>query len=139
MGRVALDLDNPPEELWKRRGRFYDPFRPNIEPDVRGTLAYECGDVNDDGYPDVMYNGMLDVPDTTPPRYRGEIWLAVNPGPAGWGESWQRIVIDDDNWAAADMWLHDFDADDYPDLIANQIIDSTVTRYTNRGGDLSAP
>ena len=36
------------------------------------------------------------------------------------------------------MWLHDFDGDDYPDLIANQIFDSTVTRYTNPGGDLGA-
>jgi protoheme ferro-lyase len=123
-----------------------DPWIPHLlpaaadtPPHIRGTLAYKCGDVNDDGYPDVMYNGMFDVPDTTPPRYRGEIWLAVNPGPSGWAGNWQRIVIDDDNWASADMWLHDFDKDGYPDLVANQIFDSTVTRYTNPGGDLGLP
>ena len=127
-------------------GLVNDPWIPHLlpaaadtPPFIRGTLAYKCGDVNDDGYPDVMYNGMFDIPDTTPPRYRGEIWLAVNPGPAGWGENWQRIVIDDDNWASADMWLHDFNDDGWPDLIANQIFDSTVTRYINPGGDLSAP
>ena len=114
------------------------PAAADTPPHIRGTLAYKCGDVNQDGYPDVMYNGMFDIPDTSPPRYRGEIWLAVNPGPSGWTENWQRIVIDDDNWASADMWLHDFDGDDYPDLIANQIFDSTVTRYTNPGGDLGA-
>jgi hypothetical protein len=47
------------------------------------------------------------------------------------------MVIDDDNWAAADMWFHDFDRDGYPDLIANQIFNSTVTRYWNPGGDLT--
>jgi protoheme ferro-lyase len=126
-------------------GLVNDPWIPHLlpaaadtPPHIRGTLAYKCGDVNADGYPDVMYNGMFDIPDTMPPRYRGEIWLAVNPGPSGWTENWQRIVIDDDNWASADMWLHDFDGDAYPDLIANQIFDSTVTRYTNPGGDLSA-
>jgi protoheme ferro-lyase len=114
------------------------PAAADTPPHIRGTLAYKCGDVNDDGYPDVMYNGMFDVPDTNPPRYRGEIWLAVNPGPSGWAENWQRVVIDDDNWASADMWLHDFNDDGYPDLIANQIFDSTVTRYTNPGGNVSA-
>jgi hypothetical protein len=114
------------------------PAAADTPPHIRGTLAYKCGDVNDDGYPDVMYNGMFDVPDTNPPRYRGEIWLAVNPGPSGWLENWQRVVIDDDNWASADMWLHDFNNDNYPDLIANQIFDSTVTRYMNPTGDVSA-
>ncbi len=28
----ALDLETPPTELWKKDGRYYDPFRPNIEP-----------------------------------------------------------------------------------------------------------
>ena len=126
-------------------GNANDPWIPHLlpaaadtPPHIRGTLAYKCGDVNDDGYPDVMYNGMFDVPDTSPPRYRGEIWLAVNPGPSGWGENWQRVVIDDDNWASADMWLHDFDDDGFPDLIANQIFDSTVTRYMNPDGDVTA-
>ena len=126
-------------------GLVSDPWIPHLlpaaadtPPHIRGTLAYKCGDLNGDGYPEVMYNGMFDIPDTTPPRYRGEIWLAANPGPSGWTENWPRIVIDDDNWASADMWLHDFDDDGYPDLIANQIFDSTVTRYTNPGGDLSA-
>ena len=49
------------------------------------------------------------------------------------------VVIDPDNWAAADMWFHDFDADGFPDLIANQIFDSTVTRYWNPGGVLTDP
>jgi hypothetical protein len=36
------------------------------------------------------------------------------------------------------MWFHDFDRDGYPDLIANQIFNSTITRYWNPGGDLAA-
>jgi len=28
----ALGKETPPEELWKKKGRYYDPFRPNIEP-----------------------------------------------------------------------------------------------------------
>ena len=47
------------------------------------------------------------------------------------------VVIDADNWASADMWFHDFDGDGYPDLIANQIFNSTVTRYWNPGQDLT--
>jgi hypothetical protein len=49
------------------------------------------------------------------------------------------VVIDNDNWAAADMWIHDFDDDGSPDLIANQIFNTTVTRYWNPGGDLTGP
>ena len=49
------------------------------------------------------------------------------------------VVIDDDNWASADMWFHDFDDDGYPDLIANQIFSSTVTRYWHPGADLTDP
>ncbi|HQY45208.1 MAG TPA: GSCFA domain-containing protein [Paracoccaceae bacterium] len=29
----ALGAENPPEEVWEDAGRFYDPFRPAIEPD----------------------------------------------------------------------------------------------------------
>ena len=114
------------------------PMDPTTDPQIRGTLAYKSEDLNGDGYPEVVYNAMFDIPDTSPPRYRGEIWLAVNPGPGNWGDPWQMVVIDDDNWAAADMWFHDFDGDGYPDLIANQIFNSTVTRYWNPGGDLAA-
>lgn len=28
----ALEIKTPPEECWESQGRFYDPFRPNIEP-----------------------------------------------------------------------------------------------------------
>jgi hypothetical protein len=28
----ALEKEAPPAEIWKRKDRFYDPFRPNIEP-----------------------------------------------------------------------------------------------------------
>jgi hypothetical protein len=28
----ALEKETPPAETWKRKDRFYDPFRPNIEP-----------------------------------------------------------------------------------------------------------
>jgi len=85
----------------------------------------------------VIYNGMFDIANNDPPRYRGEIWLAVNPGPDGWDEPWEMIVIDDDNWASADMWFHDFDGYGDKDLIANQIFSSTVTRYWHPGADLS--
>lgn len=113
------------------------PMDPNTDPAMRGTLAYKSFDLNGDGYPEIMYNAMFDIPGTDPPRYRGEIWLAVNPGPSGWDEPWRKVVIDDDNWASADMWFHDFDGDDLPYLVANQIFDGTVTLYTNPGGELS--
>ncbi len=115
------------------------PMAPGTDPYIRGTLAYKCTDLNHDGYPEVIYNGMFDVADTDPPRYRGEIWLALNPGPSGWEDPWQMVVIDDDNWASADMWFHDFDADGNQDLVANQIFSSTVTRYMHPGEDLSDP
>jgi len=114
------------------------PMDPATDPYIRGTLAYKSADLNGDGYPEIVYNAMFDIADTNPPRYRGEIWLAVNPGPGKWDEPWPMVVIDDDNWAAADMWFQDFDNDGYPDLIANQIFNSTVTRYWNPGADLAA-
>ena len=46
------------------------------------------------------------------------------------------VVIDDDNWASADMWFHDFDEDGYLDLIANQIFNSTVTYYKHPGANV---
>ncbi len=82
---------------------------------------------------------MFDIPNTDPPRFRGEIWLGVNPGPGGWDAPWQKVVIDDDNWASADMWFHDFDGSGRKDLIANQIFSSTVTRYHHPGDDLADP
>jgi len=108
---------------------------PDTDPYIRGTLAYKCADLNKDGYPEVVHNAMFDVANSDPPQFRGEIWLAVNPGPSGWGERWQKVVIDDDNWASADMWFHDFDGDTCPDLIANQIFNSTVTRYWHPGAE----
>ncbi|MBT8165980.1 MAG: VCBS repeat-containing protein [Acidimicrobiia bacterium] len=110
----------------------------DTDPAIRGTLGYKCTDLTNDGYPEVIYNAMFDIPDTNPPRYRGEIWLAVNPGPDGWDAPWEMVAIDDDNWASADMWFHDFDGDGYLDLIANQIFSSTVTRYTHPGADATA-
>jgi hypothetical protein len=114
------------------------PMDPGTAPYIRGTPAYKCTDLNHDGYPEVIYNGMFDIAATNPPRYRGEIWLAVNPGPEGWDAPWQMVVIDDDNWASADMWFHDFDGDGYLDLVANQIFGSTVTRYRHPGDNLDA-
>ncbi|MDH3726277.1 MAG: VCBS repeat-containing protein [Myxococcales bacterium] len=110
---------------------------PDTDPLIRGTLAYKCADLNKDGYPEVVHNAMFDVANSNPPQFRGEIWLALNPGPGGWDERWEKVVIDDDNWASADMWFHDFDGDTYPDLIANQIFDSTVTRYRHPGADIT--
>jgi hypothetical protein len=112
---------------------------PDTDPFIRGTLAYKCEDLNADGYPEVVYNAMFDVADSDPPQYRGEIWLAVNPvKDEGKDAEWTKVVIDDDNWASADMWFHDFDGDTYPDLIANQIFDSTVTRYWHPGADITS-
>jgi hypothetical protein len=110
----------------------------DTDPAIRGTLAYKCTDLDGDGYPEVAYNALFDIPDTDPPRYRGEIWLGLNPGPGGWDAPWEKAVIDDDNWASADMWFHDFDGDGHDDLIANQIFSSTVTRYWHPGDDLTA-
>jgi len=109
----------------------------DTDPHIRGTLGYKCTDLNKDGYPEVIYNAMFDIADTNPPRYRGEIWLAVNPGPTGWGAPWQKVVIDDDNWASADMWFHDYDGDGNKDLIANQLFNGTVTRYWHPGDNLA--
>ena len=36
------------------------------------------------------------------------------------------MVIDDDNWAAADMWFHDFDGDGDPDLALMVGVDTQV-------------
>ena len=115
------------------------PMEPGTDPYIRGTLAYKSVDLNFDGYPEVMYNAMFDVANTDPPQFRGEIWLAVNPGPQGWDDPWQKVVIDLDNWASADMWFHDFDGDGYLDLVANQIFDSTVTVYRHPGTNLADP
>jgi hypothetical protein len=112
---------------------------PGTDPYIRGTLAYKSTDLNGDGYPEVVYNAMFDIANTDPPRYRGEIWLGVNPGPSGWDGPWEMIVIDDDNWASADMWFHDFDGDGYLDLVANQIFSSTVTVYHHPGENLADP
>ena len=109
-----------------------------VDPDIRGVLAYKCTDLDGDGYPEVVYNGMFDIPDTNPPRFRGEIWLGLNPGPDGWDGPWEKVIIDDDNWASADMWFHDFDGDGGLDLVANQIFSSTVTLYRHPGADLTA-
>jgi hypothetical protein len=108
----------------------------DTDPAIRGTLGYKCADLNGDGYPEPIYNAMFDVPNTEPQRYRGEIWVGLNPGPDGWDKPWEKVVIDDDNWASADMWVEDFNGDGNPDLIANQIFSSTVTRYVHPGEDL---
>ncbi len=157
---VTNDIDNDGDEdlalstafgsssvgSWmENTGDVDDPWIPHllepttVYPNIRGVLAYKSADLNGDGYPEVVYNGMFDVPNTDPPQYRGEIWLAVNPGPSGWDGPWQKIVIDDDNWASADMWFHDFDGDNNPDLVANQIFDSTVSIYRHPGTNLSDP
>ncbi|MEX0326127.1 MAG: ferrochelatase [Puniceicoccaceae bacterium] len=158
---VASDIDNDGDEDLALSGAFQtssvgswlentgiplvpwvehlQPMDPATDPHIRGTLAYKSADLNNDGYPEIIYNAMFDIPDTNPPRYRGEIWLAINPGPGHWGDPWPMVVIDDDNWAAADMWFHDFDGDGFKDLIANQIFNSTVTRYWNPGGVLTDP
>ena len=115
------------------------PMDPGTDPYIRGTLAYKSADLNGDGYPEMVHNAMFDIPNTNPPRYRGEIWLAVNPGPADKDAPWQKVVIDDDNWASADMWFHDFNGDGYPDLVANQIFNSTVTVYIHPGNNLADP
>ena len=62
-------------------------------------------DLDGDGYPEVVYNAMFDVAGTDPPRYRGEIWLGVNPGPDQLGAPWQTIVIDtrQTTWSNVDV------------------------------------
>jgi hypothetical protein len=158
---VAADIDNDGDEDLALSGAFQtssvgnwmentgnpsNPWIPHLhpmasgtDPSIRGTLAYKSGDLNGDGYPEVFYNAMFDIPDTNPPLYRGEIWMAINPGAGNWDQPWPTVVIDSDNWAAADMWIHDFDSDGFPDLIANQIFNTTVTRYWNPGGGLTGP
>jgi hypothetical protein len=131
-----LENTGQPDPAWVEH---LQPMAPGTDPYIRGTLAYKCTDLNNDSYPEVIYNGMFDVADTDPPRYRGEIWLAVNPGPAGWEDPWDMVVIDDDNWASADMWFHDFNGDGNLDLLANQIFNSTVTRYLHPGDDVHDP
>ncbi len=113
------------------------PMDPGTDPAIRGTLAYKSADLNGDLYPEILYNAMFDVPGSNPPVYRGEIWLAINPGPGNLDDPWEMVVIDPDNWASADMWIHDFDNDGFADLIANQIFNSTVTRYWNPAGNLT--
>jgi protoheme ferro-lyase len=158
---VATDIDNDGDEDLALSGAFgtssvgnwmentgnpadpwiphLHPMAPGTDPYIRGTLAYKSADLNGDGYPEVVYNAMFDVANSVPPRFRGEIWMAVNPGPGNWDQPWQMVVIDDDNWASADMWFEDFDDDGYPDLIANQIFSSTVTRYWNPASGLADP
>ncbi len=158
---VASDIDNDGDEDIALSGAFMtssvgswlentgdpanpwiehlQPMDPNTDPYIRGTLAYKSADLNGDGYPEIIYNAMFDVPNTDPPLYRGEIWLAINPGPGNFDNPWPMVVIDNDNWAAADMWFHDFDGDGFPDLIANQIFNSTITRYWNPGGVVTDP
>jgi protoheme ferro-lyase len=131
-----MENTGQPESPWIP---YLQPMDPDTDPYIRGTLAYKCTDLNDDGYPEIIYNAMFDIANTDPARYRGEIWLGLNPGPQGWDSPWQKVVIDDDNWASADMWFHDFDDDGYPDLIANQIFSSTVTRYWHPGENMGDP
>ncbi len=57
---------------------------PATDPYIRGTLAYKSADLNGDGYPEVVYNAMFDVANSNPPLYRGEVWMAINPGPGNW-------------------------------------------------------
>jgi hypothetical protein len=114
-------------------------MEPGTDPYIRGVLGYKSADLNGDNYPEVVYNAMFDVPNTNPPQYRGEIWLGVNPGSQGPDGPWQKVVIDNDNWASADMWFHDFDGDGYLDLVANQIFNSTVTIYRHPGANLADP
>ncbi|MCX6130382.1 MAG: VCBS repeat-containing protein [Proteobacteria bacterium] len=109
------------------------------DPNIRGTLAYTCKDINHDGNPDILYNALFNVANSQPQRYRGEIWLAINPGKAGKDAPWQRILIDGDNWASADMLIYDFDHDGNPDIVANQLFDGTMTLYTSPGGSLETP
>jgi protoheme ferro-lyase len=128
-----MENTGQPENPWIS---YLQPMDPDTDPYIRGTLAYKCVDLDNDSYPEIIYNAMFDIANTDPQRYRGEIWLALNPGPLGWDDPWEKVVIDDDNWASADMWFHDFDKDGYLDLIANQIFSSTVTRYWHPGSKL---
>jgi hypothetical protein len=144
---LSTAFDNSSAGSWmENTGLVNEPWIPHLVsmpagtyPHIRGVLGYKSVDLNSDGYPEVVYNGMFDVPGTDPPQYRGEIWLGVNPGPAGWDDPWPLIVIDDTNWASADMWFHDFDGDGNLDLVANQIFSGTVTVYRHPGDNLADP
>ena len=95
---VTSDLDNDGDEdlalsgafgssavgSWmENTGQAATPWIPHLqtmvpgsEPGIRGALAYKSADLNRDGYPEVVYNGMFDIPGTMPPRYRGGISLS---------------------------------------------------------------
>ena len=93
--------------------------------------AYGGGDLDDDGYLDLIYGQLYTDPQTG--KKRGKIVAAINPGSAikepGDAGEWKTVLVSDDNYLSADMHVVDIDDDGKMDVVANNIFKMTVTWY----------
>jgi hypothetical protein len=86
------------------------------------SAAFACEDVDGDTYPDLVYMPLYT--DTTKPEEEqksGTIVVAINPGAtvATDTDPWEAIMINEDNYMSADMWIIDINEDGRPDILSN--------------------
>ncbi len=86
------------------------------------AAAFACEDINGDSYPDLVYMPLYT--DTTQPEEEqksGTIVVAINPGAtvATDDTPWDTIMVNDDNYMSADMWIIDINEDGKPDILSN--------------------